>query len=171
MALQVRLGPVADLQGYIEVPATVEALSALGVPFRKDYDLLESPLRWPLLFDVSNWVLASAWLDGRQVAGAIGARDTPGVDMLEGKRNLLAVWDLRVATDARGTGIGTALFHALESWGREQGCTELKVETQDVNVAACAFYLSQGCTLAQSNPHAYPELPDEVQLIWWKRIA
>ena len=37
---------------------------------------------------------------------------------------------------------------------------------QNVNVAACRFYMAMGCELSAVNLHAYPDLPDEAQLIW-----
>lgn len=142
----------------------------LDAPFRKDYDALEPPLRWLELFDVSKWTLLSAFLAGRRVGGAIAAMDTPGVDMLEGRSDLVVLWDLRVAPEARGAGIGTALFEAAANWGRTQGCIALKVETQNVNAAACKFYRSRGCTLVRATAGAYPGLPDEIQMIWTRRL-
>jgi hypothetical protein len=49
-------------------------------------------------------------------------------------------------------------------------CRELKVETQNTNVAACRFYARQGFRLTQANRNAYPALPGDVQLIWRKKI-
>jgi GNAT superfamily N-acetyltransferase len=39
----------------------------------------------------------------------------------------------------RGLGIGAALFRAAERWAVARGARWLKVETQNVNVAACRF--------------------------------
>ena len=55
---------------------------------------------------------------------------------------------------------------------RRRGCRLLKIETQNVNVAACCFYAAQGCTLGGVNRFAYlgaygAAHPDEVQLIWY----
>ncbi len=99
------------------------------------------------------------------------AWNTPGVDMLEGRDDLAVVWDLRVAPGARGQGIGAALFRAAEQWAIRRGARLLKVETQNVNVAACRFYASRGCTLGAVNRFAYPSLPEETQLIWVKELA
>jgi hypothetical protein len=35
---------------------------------------------------------------------------------------------------------------------------------------ACRFYRGIGCTLAAVDGFAYGDLPDEVQLIWLKRL-
>jgi hypothetical protein len=51
-----------------------------------------------------------------------------------------------------------------------RGCRLLKIETQNVNVPACYFYRRMGCTLASIDSLAYPDLPDEVQLMWAKPV-
>ncbi len=53
---------------------------------------------------------------------------------------------------------------------RSRGCHTLKVETQNINVPACRFYQRMGCTLGTVNRFAYPDLPDEIQLIWFKNL-
>ncbi|MGZ8471829.1 MAG: hypothetical protein ACXWZ7_20745 [Gemmatirosa sp.] len=45
------------------------------------------------------------------------------------------------------------------------------METQNVNVAACRFYAHQGCILGAVHRFAYPTLPDEAQLLWYRRLA
>jgi GNAT superfamily N-acetyltransferase len=75
-----------------------------------------------------------------------------------------------VAPDQRGSGVGSALFRATERWAGDRGCGWLKIETQNVNTAACRFYQKMGCTLGGIERFAYPELPDEVQLLWWKAL-
>jgi GNAT superfamily N-acetyltransferase len=140
----------------------------LDVPHWKDYDALEGPAAWADRFDVSNWGLLGALLDGRRVGGAVIAFDTAAVQMLEGRKDLAVLWDLRVQPDCRRRGVGAALFRAVEHWAASKGCTELKIETQNTNLAACRFYERQGCDLREINPDAYPTLPDELQLIWSK---
>jgi GNAT superfamily N-acetyltransferase len=66
--------------------------------------------------------------------------------------------------------VGAALFQAAELWARNKGCRQLKVETQNINVPACKFYARQGCVLKTVNRRAYPELPEEAQLLWYKDI-
>ena len=145
---------------------------ALAEPYVKDYDAVPgaSPVDLAARFDVTNWAVLVARSEGRRVGGAIVALDTPGVDMLEGRRDLAVLWDLRVAREQRGRGVGTALFRAAESWAASRGCREVKVETQDVNVPACRFYARQGCVLGAVRRHAYPTLSQEVQLLWRKDL-
>jgi hypothetical protein len=47
---------------------------------------------------------------------------------------------------------------------------EHKSETQNNNVSACRFYAKQGCVLGGINRYAYPDHPDEAQLLWYKEI-
>lgn len=144
----------------------------LATTFRKDYDLHapESPRGWALRFDVSRWAVFMAWREGAPVAGAVVAWDTPGVELLDGRRDLALLWDLRVARAHRRHGMGRALVEAVESWAAARGCRELMVETQNTNVAACRFYERHGFVLAEVNDDAYPGLPDERQLLWFKPL-
>jgi GNAT superfamily N-acetyltransferase len=118
---------------------------------------------------LSNWGLLAAYIDQVRVGGCLIAFDTPGFEMLDAP-DLVVLWDIRVEEQHRGRGIATALFEAAERWARAHGCTRLRVETQDVNPAACRLYERCGCSLVRSTPGAYPELPHETQLIWEKRL-
>lgn len=89
---------------------------------------------------------------------------------MRGRRDLAVLWDIRVAPEARGKGIGAGLFAAAEAWAVSNGCTRLEIETQNVNVPACRFYSAQGCGLADVTRNAYPRLPDEVHLLWHKDL-
>jgi GNAT superfamily N-acetyltransferase len=176
--------PWSALAAYATVPIAFTVRSVLDIaedgalierpvePYVKDYDALpgEAPTAWPAHFDLARWGLLGAHDDGRRVGGAAVAFHTPGVHMLEGRRDLAVVWDLRVAPDARGRGVGAELFAAAEAWARARGCRELKVETQNVNVPACRFYARQGCTLTEARRGAYPTLPHEIQMIWRKPL-
>jgi GNAT superfamily N-acetyltransferase len=149
-------------------------LAEVGVadPYLKDYDVVdgEGPTRWARRFDLSNWGLICACRDGARVGGAMLAHSTRGVWMLGGREDVAVLWDMRVAPQQRGAGVGSALFRAAEAWARARGCDWLKIETQNVNVAACRFYRKMGCTLGGVDRFAYPDLPGEVQLLWWKAL-
>jgi GNAT superfamily N-acetyltransferase len=181
--------PIDSLRDYASVPIAFEAVSTFEVkregerfvlsevpvlsPYIKDYDAIpgEHPSEWARRFDVSRWGVLAARAGGRRVGGAVIAFDTPGVDMLEGRRDLAVLWDIRVALEARGFGVGAALFRAAEAWARARGCRQIKVETQNVNVPACRFYARQGCVLTSADPSAYPGLPGETQLLWYKDLS
>jgi ribosomal protein S18 acetylase RimI-like enzyme len=142
-------------------------------PWFKDYDADQEhgPMSWPTRFDTSNWGLVSAWDGSTRVGGAVIAFDTPGLHMLEGRRDLAVVWDIRVAPQARRSGVGSMVFRAAEAWSRARGCVRLDVETQNINVAACRFYARMGCELRRIDRFAYAELPHEVELLWSKQLA
>lgn len=185
--VEVREDPLDDLSHYLEVPNRFESQSVLDVHegtngfelrertnsrvYRKDYDAVEDPRRWLVEFDVSCWVMLSAFRDGKHVGGAIAAVRSPGVALLEGRDDLVVLWDIRVAPDASRTGIGSALVARVEDLAQIRRCCELKVETQNTNVAACKFYRSQGFRLSDANRDVYPRHPKEIQLIWRKRVA
>jgi GNAT superfamily N-acetyltransferase len=144
-----------------------------GRSYTKDYDATpgEGPRYWAEHFDLSNWGFFAARRGSRWVGGAAVAWRSSGVALLEGRTDLAVLWDIRVAPHARGLGIGTALFRAAEEWASRRGCTQLKVETQNVNVPSCRFYAQQGCALTTVHRGAYQAFPDEVQLLWYKNLA
>jgi len=145
----------------------------LNPTFVKDYDAIPGnrPTDWARQFDLSNWGLLSARLGDEYVGGAVIAARTPGLLMLEDRSDLAVVWDLRVAPQARGRGVGSALLRSAQQWAAAQRCRQIKIETQNNNVPACRFYASQGCTLGAIHRFAYRELPEEVQLLWYRDLG
>jgi len=190
--MQIRAESPPELDAYASIPIAFEVQCLLepvlldgglaGVELRerrcdptfvKDYDAIpgHAPRSWPDQFDVSRWGWLSAWLEGARVGGAAIAFRTPGLQMLAGRNDLAMLWDLRVSPDARRKGVGTALFEAAAQWAHRRGCRQLGVETQNINLPACRLYASRGCTLGAIDRFAYPELPDEVQLLWYKPLG
>ena len=87
----------------------------------------------------------------RAMNGSVGPMvvyKSPQLDFLEGRDDIAALWDIRVAPEWRGQGVGSLLFEHVVRYARKIGCVELKIETQDVNVGAGRFYAKQGCGLA-----------------------
>lgn len=148
---------------------------AVLLPYVKDYDEAgeEGPMRWLERFGTANWVLFLAREGGTPVGGATIAYRTPGVDMLRDRKDMTVLWDIRVHPDHRRSGIGTALFRETAAWSREKGCRYLKVETQNVNVPACRFYVRQGCRLGEIDRFAYsePHLAHETMLVWYLDLS
>jgi len=190
MTIDVAAVSKAALVEYARIPIAFEVTAVLDIaadhrgegvqlferpvptPYVKDYDALShTPTQWPSRFDTSQWRLMIARIDGVCVGGAAVACDTPGLDMLEGRSDLAVLWDIRVLPANRRQGIGAALFGAVEAWAFAKRCRQLKVETQNVNVAACRFYARRGCVLRAVHHGVYPECPNEVQLLWWKDLA
>ncbi|MFC1737122.1 GNAT family N-acetyltransferase [Candidatus Hydrogenedentota bacterium] len=141
-------------------------------PYAKDYDADsgEGPARWEELWDTSHWGSFSAFVDERRAGGATVAHDTDGLFMLEGRKDLACLWDIRVDPEFRGKGVGTRLFQHAVEWAGSRNCRFLKIETQNINVPACRFYARQGCELGAINLHAYSALPEEIMLLWYKEI-
>jgi len=185
--VEIRENPLEDLSHYLEIQSRFEARSVFDVyqniegfslverdiprTYSKNYDVIEDPRRWLEEFDVSNWAMISAFRDGKRVGGAIAAFNSPGVELLEGRNDLVVIWDIRVAPTASRTGVGGALADHIEGWARIRRCCEVKVETQNTNVAACRFYQSRGFRISEANYEAYPNLPEDIQLIWRKSVA
>lgn len=199
MKLRIEEVTPARLAEYASIPMTLEVRSILAVedvekglgglrlreekvekPYVKDYDSYEDlysneaeecgPERWTVQFDISNWGLFIAF-DGESPVGAAAlAWNTAGVNMLEGRADIAVLWDIRVHPRSKGQGVGTALFDHAVRWARTRGCKLLKIETQNVNVPACRFYIKQGCHLGQINRYGYyghPQVSNEVMLIWY----
>ena len=148
---------------------------AVMVPYVKDYDEggKERPTRWLERFSTANWVLFLARDTGVPVGGATVACNTPGINMLSDRKDMAVLWDIRVHPEHRRSGVGTALFREAARWAGEKGCRYLKVETQNVNVPACRFYVRQGCRLGEIDRFAYsePRLAHEAMLIWYLDLS
>lgn len=190
--MEIREESPSYLEEYARIPIAFEVSRILDLSLRsggiggfelverpltptlvKDYDAVPGnhPTDWARRFDLSSWGFLSARLEDECVGGVVIAFDTPGLLMLEDRSDLAVVWDLRVSPHARRKGIGAALFAAAERWAKRRSCRRLKVETQNLNVPACRFYASQGCALGAIHRFAYPELPEEVQLLWYKDLG
>lgn len=189
MRVEIVQEPVASLAAYAAIPISFLIDRVVDVapqqdgadrfdlrerpvsnPYVKDYDALDGggPLGWPARFDVTRWVLLAAFVDGSRVGGAAVALDTP--ELTGNRRDLAVLWDLRIAPPARFRGVGSALFRAAEACAAARDCRQLLAETQNVNVPACRFYARHGCVLRAAHRFAYPGLPDEVQLLWYKDL-
>ena len=139
-------------------------------PYEKDYDLIDKPVRWAQLWNLSTWVMLSADKGGRRLGGCIVAQGTCGIDLLEERTDIAALWDLRVCPRHRREGIGAALFEAAVAWARERGCSMMNLETQNNNVPACRLYASYGSELRSIKRGHYKNFPNETQLIWQKAL-
>lgn len=142
-------------------------------PIEKNYDALpgNNPLDWPKRFHIRDWAFIAAFKDDERMGGAIVVAGSPDIEMLEARDDLALLWDIRVSPASRGKGVGTALLTAAESWARSRQARVLKVETQNTNVPACRFYARHGFKLRTVNRDAYPDLPGEAQLLWYKELV
>ena len=95
-------------------------------PWIKDYDAIEGegPTDWPKRWSVANWGLLAAHAGDIWVGGCVLAYDTDGVNKLEGRDDIVVMWDLRVHPDWRRKGIGRRLFQAAVKWARARHCRQ-----------------------------------------------
>lgn len=150
----------------------IELVETPVEPYIKDYDAYDDgpPTAWRNQFDMRNWGVLVACQADQPVAGAAIAIDTPGINMLAGRSDLAVLWDIRVHPDWRGQGYGELIFDLAAQWARQHGCTQMKIETQNINVPACRFYARQGCTLGNIDRYGYQNVPavsHETMLIWY----
>ena len=187
MAVEIREETAEALDEYATIPITFWVRSLLRVdwiddgiggirlteqsvdpPYFKDYDALgDSPPTWERRWDISKWGIFVARDNGEPVGGVVVAWRTPGMHMLEGRDDLVVLWDLRVKAERQRHGIGQQLVRQAASWATQRNCQVMKIETQNNNVPACRFYSACGCRLGGVHSGAYAELPDEVMLLWY----
>ena len=188
MDLQILEVPPSELAEYARVSIAFEVRERLTVaatdcglplgvevvptPYVKNYDAVPGnhPTDWPRRFDASQWGILVARAANTPAGGAVVIHRAPGMEMLEGRKDLAVLWDIRVVPALRGQGIGSVLFRAAEAWALARGAMWLEIETQNINAGACQFYQRHGCTLVAVNRNVYRDLPDEVQMIWQKRL-
>lgn len=143
-------------------------------PIHKDFDgeRGKGPERWRDMFgDISHWGIFAAFVEGQRAGGAVVAYDTPGYGLLEGRKDLANLTNIRVASQYRRKGIGAKLFQHAVLWSKENtDCKRFKIETQNTNINACRFYASQGAKLG--GIQYLPESPDgfEMDLFWYIQL-
>ncbi|MCK4979951.1 MAG: GNAT family N-acetyltransferase [Candidatus Delongbacteria bacterium] len=188
MNLKIIQTPLSFLKEYHEVPilysgntiypeelfvGKAEDINLIEIPvppFTKDYDEHESPYKWSEKWDISNWCILKAEIDGKYIAGAVIAYNTNGVNMLEGRDDIAVLWDIRVSPEHRGKKIGEKLFKEAVKFAEEKNCEFLKIETQNINVNACKFYKKMGCYLGKYSIHEYKNFSDEIMMLWYYPI-
>jgi GNAT superfamily N-acetyltransferase len=176
------------LTEYNRIPQRVEVKSILQVelikqglggmllrevpveaPYVKDYGASDDlPIDLDKNANMRKWGLFLAMAGAAPVGGAIVTCDTSVVFMLEARRELAVLWDIRVCPEYRGVGI--LLFRHAAEWARIHGCTQMKIETQNVNVPACRFYQRMGARLGEIQRYGYAAVPavaHEVMLNWY----
>jgi ribosomal protein S18 acetylase RimI-like enzyme len=191
MKIDIRQEPISRLADYAKIPIAFEVDRVFDVvddpraagghrlieraierPYVKDYDAIPDnrPKDWPRHFDLSNWILLFARVEEKHVGGALLGFNTPVISLFDNRDDIGVLWDIRVAPEARGKGIGGALFREVERRARAHRCRELRIETQNINVPACRFYEQHGCELIAVDRNAYLTFAHEIQLIWSKHL-
>jgi len=194
MLIQIKKINLDDLAQYATVPMAFEVQSVLKVdqiqdglgglalreekletPYIKDYDadFGNTPTLWAGQFDLQNWGIFLGIQDNQPIAGIAVAYRTPDTDLCEGRDDLAVLWDIRVHPHYAQRGIGSQMFQHGVTWAREKGCTQLKIETQNINIPACRFYAKQVCHLGSIHQYAYQASPDvqhEMMLLWYLKL-
>lgn len=146
--------------------------SAIALPYVKDYDALsvQKPSEWELRFGLEKWWFGAALMEGRAIGAIAVALDTTDLEGVRSREDEAIIWDIRVVPEHRHQGVGRTLMLFAEDHIRAAGKRSIKVETQNINAAACRLYAAVGYTLQSIDLRAYPELPNEAQLIWGKEL-
>lgn len=142
----------------------------IQTPWIKDYDSDESPLDWPKRFNLKDWGIFILFQDNTPAAGAAIVMNCPEVNSVDDRKDLGILCDIRVHPDQRGKGLGRMIFNHAAAWIHSRGCTQLKIETQNVNVPACKFYKALGCELGMIHKYGYAHIPaskSETALFWY----
>jgi len=177
---------------YAEIDPSYEVISVLKVvprggglgglqfleekvaqPYPKGADSPEgSPLSWPPRKGPGAFAAFMA-MDGDLVLGGAAVIINPaGAFLFERRESLAGLWDIRVRPDRRRTGVGSELLLHAAGWAKKKGCTQLRVECQNVNVAACRFY-AKHCVLGGVERYGYAACPDvahEAMLLWYRDL-
>jgi len=146
---------------------------AFTQPYRKGADSTESsPEAWPPAHEPGAFAAFLAMEDGVPVGGAAVVINPAGAFLFERRDTLAGLWDLRVHPGHRRRGVGTKLLLHAAGWAKQCGCTQLRIECQNVNVAACRFY-AKHCTLGAIERYAYAACADvahEAMLLWYRDL-
>jgi GNAT superfamily N-acetyltransferase len=144
---------------------------AAPAPYVKDYDAIDGgPLTWAKRFDLRSWGI---WVarDGAEIVGGAAVGWNLAGELVGGR--VAELWDIRVRRTHQRRGIGASLFGTAREWAKGEGCRLMKVETQNVNVAACRFYSKMGCEVGAVDRCAYwgrAGIGDEVMLTWYLEL-
>jgi len=142
-------------------------------PYSKGADSPEdSPTSWPPPQEPGEFAAFLA-MDGDLAIGGAAVLINPTSAFLFERRDTLAgLWDIRVRPHHRRAGVGSQLLLHAAEWAKERGCTQLRIECQNVNVAACRFY-AKHCTLGGVERYGYAACRDvahEVMFLWYRNL-
>jgi GNAT superfamily N-acetyltransferase len=142
-------------------------------PYPKAADSPEdSPLSWPPRQEPGAFAAFVAMDGDLALGGAAVIINPAGAFLFERREALAGLWDIRVRPDRRRTGVGSQLLLHAAGWAKKKGCTQLRVECQNVNVAACRFYANH-CILGGVERYGYAACPDvahEAMFLWYRDL-
>ena len=155
---------IKDLDGISFIKRAV-------APYIKDFSGHANYKRWNQQFDLSNWHFFMAFDGEKPVGGAVLCCNSAELHMLEGREDLGILWDIRVDSAYKRRGVGGKLFDMVMTKAKGLGLCQLKIECQNNNVPAAAFYFKQGAHLGAVNRYAYyGDADEEVQFLLYLNI-
>jgi GNAT superfamily N-acetyltransferase len=132
----------------------------------------DSPASWPPRDEAGEFAAFLAMDGDLPLGGAAAVINPTGAFLFERREALAGLWDIRVQPDRRRTGVGSQLLLHAADWAKRKGCTQLRIECQNVNVVGCRFY-AKHCVLGGVERYAYAACPDvahEVMLLWYRDL-
>lgn len=143
--LRISYGYTSPARWTVRREATPEAitittaLEPLATPYVKRWPYSEDDLRHYAALVAEEGLSWGAYTGETLVGIALGEAHT--------WNRTLWVWELHVAEEWRGRGIGRALVERLAAAGRERDLRVMVCETQNTNAPAIAFYRRVGFEL------------------------
>lgn len=140
------------------------ALRPLPAPIQHRYDYVDDKMRRQYAPLLGKEPCLGAFLGGRLVGMALAERRQ--------WNRTLWVWELHVAPDAHGRGVGRRLMDALAAAGVAAGMRTIECETQTRNVPAIRFYRRVGFNMEGVDVSFYSNddlHPDREVAVFMKR--
>lgn len=138
-------------------------IESISEPYLKTYELDLQTLENHCLNPDAIFLVAET--DDGDIAGFITASSS--------WNKFITVDYVAVERSKRRTGAAHRLMAAAHVWARSVNAAGLRLETQNVNVPACLFYLNYGFTLGGYDRYLYHALPEkeEIALFWYYMLA
>lgn len=118
--------------------------------------------------------IGDSHLHGDDAAGYLVLDQGRAVGLLllsRGWNGFALIEQIEVDRHWRRRGIASRLLAQAENWARERGLAGLRLETQDINVSACALYARNGFVLGGFDRCLYAAIPAhaaETALYWYR---
>ena len=146
---------------------------AVARPYSKGGDCPDdSPLSWPPRQEPGAFAAFLAMDGDLALGGAAVIVNPAGAFLFERREALAGLWDIRVRPGHRRAGVGSQLLLHAAGWAKKMGCTQLRAECQNVNVAGCRFY-AKHCILGGVERYGYAACPDvahEAMILWYRDL-
>lgn len=134
--MPIRIATFSDIEGWIGLRAQLwEDTSADQHREEATSLLAQSPNECITFLDVVDGTTIRAFAEAALRHDHVNGCETSPVAFLEG---------IFVQPSSRGSGVGQRLLRAVQSWAREQGCSELASDAHLENADSHAFHRALG---------------------------